>query len=64
MMESPFNRKILRDRFFPVSFTKLLRTHFSQNTSGRLLVKRLDVKKFNSVSPMFLKLQLYHTPPE
>ena len=32
-------KKRLRHRCFPVNFAKFLRTPFSQNTSGRLLLK-------------------------
>ena len=35
-------KKLLWHRCFPVSFAKFLRTVFSQNTSGRLLLQRLS----------------------
>ena len=34
-------KKRLWHRCFPVNFVKFLRTHFLQNTSGRLLLKKL-----------------------
>ena len=38
----------VRHRFFPASFTKFLRTLFSQNTSGQLLLTgRFDDQKFS-----------------
>ena len=36
-----FNKKMLQHRYFSVSFTKFLGTHFLLNTSGQLL---LDIK--------------------
>ena len=50
--------------FFRSVLQKILRTPFLQSTSGRLLLNKLDVKKFNYVSLIFLSLQLYHAPLE
>ena len=59
----------LRHRFFPVSFTKFLRTPFLHNLfyiklSGDCFWIGLMVKKFNYVSLIFLNLQLNDAPPE
>ena len=54
MLESPFNKvaglrpatllkRRLQHRYFPVNFVKFLRTPFSQNTSGRLLLFSVHV---------------------
>ena len=53
-----------RHWFFPVTFTKFLRTTFFQNTSRWLFWVGLVVRKFNSVSLNFLNLHLYHAPRE
>ena len=37
-------KKILRHRCFPVNFAKFLRTPFSENTFGRLLLQNLFVR--------------------
>ena len=51
--------------FSTVSFTEYLRTLFLQNTSGwLLLMKRVDVQKFNTVSLICLNSKLYHAPSE
>ena len=54
----------LQHRFLPVSFMKILRTHFLDNTSGDCFWIGLMVRKFNFVPLIFLNSQLYNAPPE
>ena len=38
---------------FPVNFQKFLRTPFSKNVSGRLLLKLTEIRLFLDISPKF-----------
>ena len=55
-------KKILRHRCFPVNFVKFLRTTFSQNTSGRLLLFywKLPENRLVKLEYPFTKKEYHH----
>ena len=57
-------KKRLWYKCFPVNFAKFLRTYFSQNTSGRLLlkIKLLFIHNSEKTTPIYFQIVWYEIP--
>ena len=58
-----YQKKRLCHRCFPVNFVKFLRTSFSQNTSGRLLLSILLLFLMMIANCIFMNFGIYSRPP-